>query len=383
MSDTTLFDLPTPSLILDRAKLERNIRRMATAVNSKGATLRPHMKTSKSVEVARLATKGQAGGIAVSTLNEAEYFSNNGFRDIQYAVCIMPDKLERVAAIQGNGTQVKLITDSIEVARAICAKGQELNETFHVQVELDCGEGRSGVLPDSNELVDIARLIDDDPQADFDGIMTHAGHSYGCRTLEQIEEIAEQERSRVVRAAQRVRDRGIECRTVSMGSTPTALHARSFEGITEVRPGVYMFGDMFQAQILSCSYDDLAISVLTSVTSNHPEQDKFLVDAGALALSKDHSTANVPDDVGFGRVNDIAGKPFDPPLNIVRVYQEHGKVPMEHDMSLNNLAIGTRLRVYPNHVCMMAAMYNRYYVVDSRIGDGLTIVDTWERTNGW
>lgn len=378
-----IFDLPTPCLVLDRAKLVRNIRRMAEAAKRNGVTLRPHLKTAKSIDVARLVLEGQKGGIAVSTLKEAEYFAENGIQDIQYAVGIVPDKLERVAAIQSTGARITLITDNVDVARAIAAKGTELGSGFHVQVEIDCGEGRSGVFPDGSKLVEIATVIDQASHANFAGIMTHAGHSYSCRTVAEVEEVAEAERAAAVNAAERIRELGIVCPNVSVGSTPTALYARSLEGVTEVRPGVYMFGDMFQAQINSCDVSDLAVSVIAEVSSHHEPLNRLLVDAGALALSKDRSTENLPNNIGFGMVADIDGNPFVPQMLVGRVYQEHGQIALPSGRSVDDLPIGTRLRIYPNHVCMTAAMYEQYHVIDSENGDGREIVATWPRINGW
>lgn len=376
-------DLPTPSLVLDRARLVRNIKRMAQTAKRNGVTLRPHLKTTKSIDVARLALEGQAGGIAVSTLKEAEYFAGHGITDIQYAVSIVPDKLERVAAIQNAGARVTLITDCVDVARAIGVKGEELGQAFHVLAEVDCGEGRSGVCPHGPELLEIAKAVDQSPHAAFAGVMTHAGHSYGCRSITEIEEVAEAERSAAVSAAESIRALGIDCPTVSVGSTPTALHAPSLDGVSEVRPGVYMFGDMFQAQISSCEVSDLAVSVITEVISHRASLNRLLVDAGALALSKDRSTESAPTDIGFGLVADLDGRPFDPQLHIGRVYQEHGKIELANGMSLDNLPIGTRLRIYPNHACMTGAMYGQYHVVDSENGDGREVVAVWPRISGW
>ena len=383
MTPKTLYDLPTPSLVLDRAKLARNIRRMEEACARNGVTLRPHLKTAKSIDVARMVLNEQTQGIAVSTLCEAEYFAGHGIRDIQYAVCITPDKLERVAAIQAGGAKVALITDNAGVARAIAEANGKIDTTFHVQIEVDCGENRTGVLPDSDQVTEIARILDAAPNVDFDGVMTHAGHSYACRSLAEIEALAETERLAAVTAAEAVRALGIECRTVSVGSTPTALHARNLDGITETRAGVYMFGDVFQAQILSCTLDDLAVSVLTDVSSHRPDLNHLTVDAGALALSKDRSTEKVANDVGFGLVGDVDGKVIVPQLIVERVYQEHGLVPMCEGQRLEDYPIGRRLRIYPNHVCMTVAMYDRYYVVDSDEGNGTDIVAVWSRVNGW
>jgi D-serine deaminase-like pyridoxal phosphate-dependent protein len=378
-----IFDLSTPCLVLDRAKLIRNIRRMADAADRNGVTLRPHLKTTKSIDVARLVLEGQKGGIAVSTLKEAQCFAENGIQDIQYAVGIVPDKLERVAAIQDTGARITLITDSVEVARAIATKGMELGSEFHVQVEVDCGEGRSGVFPDGPELAEIATIIDQAPHANFAGVMTHAGHSYSCRTTVEVEEVAESERAAAANAAEHIRELGIVCPNVSVGSTPTALYARSLEGVTEIRPGVYMFGDMFQAQINSCEVSDLAVSVIAEVISHRKPLNRLLVDAGALALSKDRSTENLPNDVGFGMVADIDGNPFAPQMQVARVYQEHGQIALTPGMSVDDLPIGTRLRIFPNHVCMTAAMYEQYLVVDSENGDGREVIAIWPRINGW
>lgn len=383
MQPMTIFDLPTPSLVLDAAKLVRNVQRMVDAAERHGVKLRPHLKTAKSIDVARRALAGQPGGIAVSTLKEAEYFASHGIRDIQYAVSIVPHKLERVVAIQRLGARLTLITDSTEIAHVVCARGAELGETFHVQVEVDCGEGRSGVDADGEELLEIARIVDQATHGVFAGVMTHAGHSYQCRSIAEIQEVAEAERSAAVTAAERIRRMGIQCATVSVGSTPTALHARSPEGVTEMRPGVYMFGDMFQAQIGSCDVEDLAVSVITEVTSQRPALNRVLVDAGALALSKDRSTANVATDIGFGLVADADGRPFDPRLTVERVYQEHGQIPLPEGVAIDDLPIGRRLRIYPNHVCMTAAMYDQYHVVDTESSDGREVVAVWPRVNGW
>lgn len=383
MTPKTIFDAPTPCLVLDRAKLRRNIQRMADSCKRKGVKLRPHLKTAKSIDVAHLVLEGQDSRIAVSTLREAGYFAENGIRDIQYAAGITPDKLERVAKIQSTGAKVILITDSIDVARAIAGKAGEIDTLFHVQIEIDCGERRSGIYPDSDALIEIVNVLNDAPNIVFAGIMSHAGHSYNCRTLAEIETVAENERQAAVTAAERVRALGIACDTVSVGSTPTALHARHLDGVTETRPGVYMFGDMFQAQINSCTVDDLAVSVLADVSCHRPDLQRMLIDAGALALSKDRSTENVPNDIGFGLVGNARGWKMQPQMKVSRVFQEHGVLELGSDYALEDFPIGTRLRIYPNHVCMTAAMYDCYHVVDSDVGDGTEIVDIWPRANGW
>ena len=373
-----LSKIDTPALVLDRGRLEANIARMSATAKRHGVDLRPHMKTAKSADVARLATAGYSGGITVSTLKEAAYFAEHGFRDITYAVGIAPARLERVAALRAGGTELAVLTDNLEVARAIGARAAALGADFAVLIEIDTGDGRAGVSPGSEELVEIGRVLDGAAGASLRGVLTHAGQSYDCRGVAEIEAVAEAERAGAVEAAERLRAAGLPCPVVSVGSTPTATHARRLDGVTELRPGVYMFGDVFQAEIGSCAIDDIAVSVLTAVTGHHPARAEMVIDAGGLALSKDRSTASGPRDVGYGlAVDPLRGEL--PELQVVRVSQEHGIVAAPGgDLPFGALPVGARLRVLPNHACMTAA-YETYHVVDG----GDEVVALWPRVNGW
>ncbi len=374
-----LADLPTPALVLDRARLRRNIQAMTDRYKTLGVRLRPHLKTSKSVDVARMAVEGHFGGITVSTLKEAEHFGAHGFKDILYAVCISPTKLGQAAALIKSGVALTIITDDLEAAKAIAAGGKDLGVVFDVLIEVDCGERRSGIPAESDALMEIARTLHAGPGSQLAGIMVHAGHSYTCRTLEAAAEIAEVERSTGVRAAERLRAAGLPSGTVSMGSTPTALHGKNYDGITEVRCGVYMFGDLFQSEIGSCGPGDIAVSVLSAVIGQRRPENRVLIDAGFLALSKDRSTANTPHDVGYGRVADIAGTLGLGDVTVVGVHQEHGMVEGRTPLPFDRLPVGARVRVLPNHACITSAAYDRYHVIDGSD----EIVAVWPRCNGW
>jgi D-serine deaminase-like pyridoxal phosphate-dependent protein len=363
-----LADLPTPCLVLDRAVLLRNIGSMARAMSRHRVPLRPHMKTAKSIDVARLATAGQPGGITVSTLAEAEYFSGHGIADILYAVGITPQKLDQIAKLNATGGAIIVITDDLDTASAIAAH----RRPPRVLIEIDTGEGRGGVAPDDDLLVEIAGRLG----PCLAGVMTHAGHSYAGRGIGDMIRIAEAERAGVVRAAERLRAAGHDCPIVSMGSSPTALHADSLDGISEVRAGVYMFGDLFQAEIGTHDLDSIAVTVLTSVIGRRP--GRLLVDAGGLALSKDHSTETTPTDYGFGLVLDSAGRRAFGDTIVRRAYQEHGVIEAAPGQRLD-LPVGGKLRIAPNHTCMTAAAHDRYYVVEG----GDEIVAVWTRVNGW
>lgn len=376
----TLDDLPTPVLLLDRQRLLRNIKRMRDRAARLNVILRPHLKTAKSAKVAELCHDGAKGPITVSTLAEAAYFATAGFRDITYAVPIAPQKLLQVAAIIKSGVDLKIITDNITIAEAIAAKGREIDVSFRTLIKIDCGLGRAGIASDAPELLPLAAALSQ-PGAQLAGVMTHAGHSYGAKSIPEIERIAEEERAAVALAATRLREAGHPCEVVSVGSTPTALFAKHLDGITEMRPGNFVFFDLFQAGLGSCTMEDIAVSVLASVVSHHHQRNHVLIDAGGLALSKDTGANQHTPGTGYGRIcRPAEGLPL-PGLSIHDVHQEHGLVggPQAAPLDFSAFPPGSRLRVLTNHVCMTGAMYDRYYVTDG----GNTVVDEWDRVNGW
>jgi D-serine deaminase-like pyridoxal phosphate-dependent protein len=364
----TLHDLPTPCLLLDLDILERNIARMRDAIaRHPGVVLRPHMKTAKCWQVAELAAPGN-GPITVSTLAEARHFAAHGFRDQIYAVGITPAKLDAVAAVDAT---IRITTDDLATARAIAAHPAPLPTL----IEVDVGEGRAGVAPDSDALPAIAAALG----RKLAGVIAHAGHSYAGRSIAEMAAIAEAERAGVVAAAERLRACGHAIGIVSLGSSPTALHAAQLAGVTEVRAGVFMLGDLFQAQIGTHGMDDIAVTVLAAVIGCYPDRGTALLDAGALALSKDRSTQNAPRDWGFGRVLDEAGRPFPGEAMVARVHQEHGEVrALSGRLPFDRLPVGALVRVVPNHACLTAAAHPRYQVLR-----GGRLAGAWERANFW
>jgi len=308
MATQTIDDLPTPALILDRATLRRNLKRMSDRLREAGVALRPHLKTAKSVQIGRMAVEGHDGRITVSTLAEARYFADGGFKDILYGVGIVPSKLPAVTELRKRGVNLRVVTDNLAVARAIADAAKE-GDTFSVFIEIDSGGGRAGLpFPALPGLLDIARVLHKAPNVELAGVMTHAGHSYHQSTPDGIAAVAEQERRAIVGAAEKLRAAGIPCPIVSGGSTPTAMHSRDFSGITEMRPGVYVFNDLDQEFIGSCGVGDLALSVLASVIGHYPHRNQLLIDAGALALSKDISAQEFQPKVGFGTIADAPSK---------------------------------------------------------------------------
>ncbi len=374
MSD--LPQLPTPVVLLDRVKLDRNLARMAARMRALEVDLKPHMKTAKSADIARRATQGFSGGLAVSTLAEAAYFADAGFRDITYALGIVPAKLATAASLIEQGVILTLITDNPAVARAVGEEGRRRGIRFSLLIEIDTGSGRAGVDPGSDLLLEVARAVVDGG-SHLTGVLTHAGHSYEAKGAAALRAVAEEERAGVVAAAERLRQARFPCPRVSAGSTPTAAFAERLTGVTDMRPGIYMFGDLMQTAIGSCTADDIALTVLTSVIGVYPERNLALIDAGSLALSADRGAAAMLPDTGNGWVLDAEGRRIDG-LFVGQVHQEHGFVTARAPLPFERLAIGTRLRILPNHSCITAAAYDRYHVVEE--GE---VVAEWDRVNGW
>lgn len=369
-------ELRTPSLILDVDRVRRNAARVAGIADRHGVRLRPHIKTHKSAEIARLQTEGREPALTASTLAEVRAMSDQGFRDFTYAVPIEPGKFADAIAIARNGIRLNLLTDDVDTVAALDAAAGSAGLRFPVFVKIDCGYHRCGVEPKSAEAVSIPAAIARSANLDFAGILTHAGHSYHARSVAEIRRIAAEERDSMVQLADRLRADGIPVPCVSIGSTPTINQADHLRGIDEVRPGNYIFFDAFQATLGSCAFDDCALTVLTAVTHRDPARRKIVVDAGAIALSKDRGPVEFDDACGYGRILDGAGNELG--LRVESLSQEHGVFQVADAALFERFCVGSRVRVLANHSCLTAAQHNHYNLLD-----GGRVVGRWEIRGGW
>lgn len=372
-------DAETPRLLLDPQRLDRNIARMAGRCAALGVALRPHLKTPKSLHVAERAVPDKQKPITVSTLKEAEYFAAGGYTNILCAAASARTKIDHADSIRRKtGTSVLLVTDSVALVRGADARAGELGGEFRFLIEIDCGEHRSGVQPASPELQAVATALDEAANLTLAGVMTHAGHSYAHDKPSDIAKVARAERDAAVSSAEALRGAGHACETVSVGSSPTVVHAESLEGVTEARAGVYLFWDLAQYSRGICGLDDIAVTVLATVIGHNRAGKALVLDAGALALSKDISANSFLPDVKYGYLCDAGTMERLNGLSIADAYQEHGMVPVPDDSWFERLPIGSQVRVLPNHTCMTCAAYDSYDVVD-----GDRIIESWPRVNGW
>lgn len=368
--------LKTPCLLLDAGRVRRNAERMSDIARRINVRLRPHVKTHKCVEVARIQTAGHDGAITVSTLAEARAFAKHGFNDITYAVPIERGKFGEAVAILESGVKLNLLTDDAETVKTLDAAAGTAGVRFDVFVKIDCGTHRVGVEPHTAKAVEIPRLISDAKNLNFAGILTHAGHSYGAKTKGEIQDVARHERDSMVELAARLRSQGIEVPTVSIGSTPTMSMINHLDGIDEIRPGNYIFFDNFQATLGSCSFEDTALTVLAAVVHKNETRRHLVIDAGAIALSKDRGPVGLDPACGYGRVLTVEGN--ETGMRVVGLSQEHGEIEAGGAAVFNRLRVGDRLRILANHSCLTAAQHSHYHVVE----DG-RIIDRWEIHRGW
>lgn len=378
MTAMKLTDLETPALVLDVTRTDRNIARLRTRLAALGVGARPHLKTGKSIDVALRMLDAPNAPAAVSTLKEVEQFAAAGLSDLLYAVGLAPNKFEHVHRLRAQGVNLSVVIDNEHSAALLAAHAHASGDRVPVLIEIDSDGHRCGAKPGSDELLRIAGHLGSD--CELRGVMTHAGASYGCFDDDAKVRMAEQERAAAFTSAQALRAAGHPAPVVSVGSTPTALFARSLDGVTEVRAGVYVFSDLVMAGLGVGSVDDIALSVLASVIGHQREKGWIVVDAGWMAMSRDRGTAVHPIDQGYGLVCDVGGAPMHD-LIMVAANQEHGILAVRPGTgrALPELPIGTLLRILPNHACATAAQFDRYHVVEGADA----VVAQWPRFSGW
>ncbi|HEX9216716.1 MAG TPA: alanine racemase [Gemmatimonadales bacterium] len=361
-----MIDVETPALLLHRDVMERNLEHMANRAKKLGVALRPHIKTHKCLELGRRQQAHGAQGITVSTLFEAQAFARDGFRDLTWAFPLDPTHIPHVHRIAENGITLRVILDDLDTAKALAGSG------LHVWLKVDCGYHRAGVDPASRYALEVARELGAERGLIFDGILSHSGHAYRTRNREEAAQIAEQERQVMTWFADLLRKDGLPVRGVSVGSTPAMAAVKSLTGVTEARPGNYIFYDRTMVLIGCCGPQDVAVSVLATVVSHLPGAAHFVVDAGALSLSKDLGPAHLGLETAFGEVKGH------PELTVASVSQEHGLIRAAAPAAIEGkFKVGQQVEIIPNHSCLTEAHFDEYVVIE-----GGRVMDRWHIERG-
>lgn len=358
MINNSILKLDTPALLLDLDLLEKNLGEISFIASSNNISWRPHIKTHKSVQIAKMQLERGACGITVAKLEEAEVMAAAGIVDILIAYPLSSkQKLERLRTLTDHA-KITIAIDSLEQAKIV-------DEAFYGAspitgwIKVNSGLNRCGV--EVKEVLELATEITRLSNIHLTGIFTHAGHSYAATSLEQIKSIAKCEAQTVLDSATLCEQAGIPIKHRSIGSTPTFRYGATIDGITEIRPGNAAFYDMCQVGLSVATVSQCALTVLTSVAS--VKKDRIIFDTGSKALALDQGAHGNKSVVGFGSV---IGHPE---VTIERLSEEHGVATLSET---STLALTDKVQIIPNHACVVANLFDEYNVHRSGV-----IVDTW------
>jgi D-serine deaminase-like pyridoxal phosphate-dependent protein len=362
VTQPALDEVVTPALVVDHPRLLTNIEEMGGRARSLGVALRPHAKTHKSPAIAALQREHGASGLTVATLAEAEGFAAEGIDDLVVTAPPVGDwRLDRLLAL-AHRVRIRVAVDNTQVVAALDDACRRAGVEIGYLWEVDCGVGRFGTPPGAPTADPIARAVSQTGHASFDGLLTFGGHAYGARDRSGIVAAAHDEQDAIAQSVEALAGHGIEAGVRSVGSTPTSHAMESAEGITEIRPGNYVFYDATQVALGLVPLERCALSILATVTSR-PAPDRLILDSGSKALAAETLSTLT---TGFGVVEGH------PELRVVRLYEEQAIV---HADEPSDIPVGARLRIVPNHACAAANLHSEMLVVE-----GEEIVDVWPIT---
>ncbi len=341
------LDLPTPSVLVDLAVLTRNITRMAALCREAGVRLRPHAKTHKSVAIARQQLAAGAAGLSVAKIGEAEVFAAGGSTDLFVAYPLYGVENGRRLLALSERTRLAVGVDSVEGATTLAEVFRARGRTLDVLLKIDVGLHRVGVLPE--QALGLAQALSRIEGLRLRGVFTFAGQVYGADSRDEVAAIGTAEGEVMAAVAASLREHGLSVEEVSVGSTPTVPFAAAVPGVTEVRPGNYVFHDASQVNLGVCATEDCALTVLATVVSV-PAAERAVIDAGSKTLSRDPLA---PRGGGFGW---IAGRRS----RVETLTEEHGVL---HVAAGESFRVGERVRVVPNHCCVVVNLHDHLYGV--------------------
>jgi D-serine deaminase-like pyridoxal phosphate-dependent protein len=349
-----LEDLPTPCVLIDLQVVEQNIERMAQIAKKSGVALRPHTKTHKIPYLASRQIEKGAAGITVAKISEAEVMAAHGIKDIFVAYPVIGQhKIKRITELN-NRIRLIIGVDSLEGARALAQAARTAKQTIEVRLEVDTGFKRTGIQYD--KALGLAMEISGMEGLNLTGIYTFHHLIYQGERTHDREKAGLEEGTLMVALAEEMKRAGLKIKDISVGSTPTAEYAAQVAGITEIRPGTYIFNDMIQVHNKSCTLADCAVKILTSVVSV-PSNKLAVIDGGNKTFSTDHQPNSHPYYMkGFGLIQGIED------YDLTRLTEEHGMITTSNE-DTNKLEPGKLLTVIPNHVCTTINLHNKVFLL--------------------
>lgn len=359
------FEIVKPTLILDKNRVLKNIEKMANKAKASGVRFRPHFKTHQSAEIGNWFRDFGVEAITVSSLDMAKYFADNGWTDITVAFIINLLEIDKINYLAGK-IQLNLLVDSEEVLSAL---EKNLEHRAGIWIKVDTGYHRTGVSWDDLDTIrSLARKTKESPKLDFKGLLTHAGHSYKAKSISEIRKIHSETLLRLAVGKEHLEMSGIEACEVSIGDTPTCSVVDDFTGIDEIRPGNFVFYDLMQERLGSCTEDEIAVAVSCPVVGKYEDRNQIVVYGGAVHLS----TAYVADESGrqvLGYATSLQNGTFGP-INrqapVIALSQEHGIFQADADL-LREIQIADLLLLFPVHSCLTCSLYREYKTLEGKV----------------
>ena len=356
------FSITSPTLILDKTRVLANIERMVSKANASQVFFRPHCKTHQSAEIGRWFKDFGINACTVSSVDMAKYFADNGWQDITIAFPVNILELDKIASLAESISLGVLVDSGI----AVDALRHELTSSVYVWIKIDTGYQRTGIPWDHiDHIVPLAQKIRESPKLTFAGILTHNGLTYRERTPEGIQRIHQESVSRMKLVKDAILQGGVEICAVSIGDTPSCSIVDDFSGIDEIRPGNFVFYDIMQTFIGSCSEEDITVTIACPVVGKYPHRKEIAIYGGAIHLSKEHIIDDNDRKI-FGYLstetpNSLGTVDYDAP--VVSLTQEHGIVNITEEL-LSTIEIGDIVTVFPIHSCLTASLYSKYLTID-------------------
>ncbi len=359
------LEITKPTLIVDKKRVMRNIEKMARKAKAAGVRFRPHFKTHQSAEIGNWFKEFGVNSITVSSLDMAMYFAKHGWSDITVAFLVNMLEIEKINKL-ANTIKLSLLVDS---EQTVLALDKSLKHQVGMWIKVDTGYGRTGMLwNDFDNLLSLARKIQSSPKFNLLGLLTHAGYSYYAKSVDEIRGIHDETVERLTTVRNHLKSNGLETCEISVGDTPTCSVVNNFDGVDEIRPGNFVFYDLMQEKLGSCTEDEIAVAVACPVVGKYKDRNQVAIYGGAVHLS----TAYILDENSrkiFGYVTSLQNGTFGPIIRkapVISLTQEHGIIQVD-DKLFNEIETGDLLLVFPVHSCLTCILYKEYKTLEGEV----------------
>jgi D-serine deaminase-like pyridoxal phosphate-dependent protein len=353
-----------PTLLLDEKKVRANIQKMVNKARSAGVILRPHFKTHQSIEIGRWFAQAGVDSIAVSSLNMAHYFSEDGWDDITVAINVNPNEIELINLL-AQKINLSLVLDSPDMVSFL---EKNLAHPVNLYIKIDTGNNRTGLLwTKEGEIIHLVKKIIQAKNVRFIGLLTHTGQTYRAKSTEQIKQLHSETKERLSKIQIAIKQAGFLNCIISDGDTPSCSIIEKFKKIDEIRPGNFVFYDITQYQLGVCSAQDIAVAVACPVIGKYPHRNELVVYGGAIHFSKDY-LLNEKDEKVYGYLTRFENNRWgviDKDVYLHTLYQEHGKVKVS-DTIMKQTKIGDILIFLPIHSCLTVNLYRQYITLEGK-----------------